>query len=54
MYGGPGGSPPWRVQGGALVGCGAKPHEKKCVLSVFYKIRLTRFLHKLAGMGLAG
>ena len=26
--GGPGGSPPWRVQGGALVGCGAKPHNK--------------------------
>ena len=26
--GGPGGSPPWRVQGRALVGCGAKPHKK--------------------------
>ena len=25
--GGPGGSPPWRVQGGALVGYGAKPQR---------------------------
>ena len=29
--GGPGGSPPWRVQGGALVGHGAKPHRKKTI-----------------------